>query len=105
MPLLRCDVDNCVHNGQNCCELGQIAVKGRSAQNASETCCSTFCECTGSMSNACIDINPQAEVQIKCSAQNCTHNENFYCNARDINVCGCGASSAEYTSCSSFHMR
>ncbi len=105
MPQLRCDVNNCVHNGQNSCELGQIAVKGRSAQKVGETCCSTFCECTESMSNACIEVNPQAEAQIKCSAQNCTYNENCHCSAETIHVSGCGASCAEHTACATFAFR
>ena len=106
MPTLRCEVNNCVHNSTNLCELGEIAVKGRDASHCDSTCCSTFCDCSGSLSNEKTDrmtsSTASSTSSIRCSADSCKYNEQNNCCADSINVTGHGAEKAEQTVCSTF---
>lgn len=106
MPTLRCEVGNCVHNATSLCELGEIAVKGRDATHADSTCCSTFCDCTDSLSNEKTDKMTSSVASssssIRCSADSCKYNEQNNCVADSINVSGHGAQRAEHTVCSTF---
>lgn len=104
MPILHCDVDNCVHNQKCLCELGEIAVKGKNANVSDSTCCSTFCDCRGGLSNEHVDSRIGEHSEIKCSATNCKYNKDCSCSAEGIDVCGCGANSAENTVCATFRM-
>ena len=104
MPILHCEVSNCVHN-QNClCELGEIAVKGHSATISDATCCSTFCNCDG-LSNENVAPGICECSEIRCSATNCKHNRDCNCTAHGIDVCGCGAQTATNTVCSTFECK
>lgn len=105
MPELRCNVNNCVHNSNRCCELGEIAVKGVEAENADCTCCSTFCECSESLKNEHVDRQIPKDKSIMCSAEKCQYNQNCHCNADEIDICGCNANRAENTACSTFSCR
>ncbi len=101
MTILKCDVNNCVHNSCSCCELNEIAVKGKSAHHSGKTCCSTFCNSIQELNNENVD-SAQLKTKIKCSAENCKYNKDCHCNASDVNVCGCGADHAINTVCSTF---
>lgn len=102
MPILSCSVDNCVHN-QNCmCELEEIAVKGRKAEKQESTCCSTFCDCSGSLSNETVDPPISENSHIRCSANNCDYNKNCECHADSVDVNGKGANYASSTECGTF---
>lgn len=43
--------------------------------------------------------------ELKCTVQNCMHNQNYYCNLDAIEVGGSHASSPEDTCCDSFEER
>lgn len=105
MPILHCDVSNCVHNQSSLCELGEIAVKGHSATMSDATCCSTFCDCSNELSNEHVNKNICECSEIQCSATNCKHNRECNCTAQGIDVCGCGAHSATNTACSTFECK
>lgn len=102
MPILNCDVTNCVHNQKHLCELGEIAVKGHSATMSDSTCCSTFCDCSNGLSNETVSPDICECSNVKCSATNCKYNNDCTCNASGIDVCGCGAQHATNTVCSTF---
>lgn len=104
MAILKCDVNNCVHNSACCCELDQIAVKGKTAVKQDNTCCSTFCNCESELQCEEID-SALPKTKIACSADNCKYNCNHECQANDVNVCGCGANQATNTVCSTFECR
>lgn len=101
MSILKCEVENCVHNSCSCCELDQIAVKGRTAVKSDHTCCSTFCDCNNELKNENVD-SAVPKTKIKCSADNCKYNSDCQYHASDVNVCGCGADHAVNTVCSTF---
>lgn len=101
MTNLKCSVENCLHNCNNLCELGEIAVKGHHAQQPDTTCCSTFCDTTSSLQNETV-ARADVQTQIQCSAKNCVYNGDCHCHADGIEVCGCGANHAEHTVCSTF---
>jgi hypothetical protein len=82
--------------------MGAISVQGKSAHIADETCCNTFCDNEGSMTNAAIAIDPYTEISVRCSAEQCVHNQSHVCGAESIDVNGYSASTAEQTACSSF---
>ncbi|MDF2878185.1 MAG: hypothetical protein K0S30_1281 [Clostridia bacterium] len=102
MPKLRCSVQTCLHHSHQYCCMGAISVQGKSAHIADETCCNTFCDNEGSMTNAAIAIDPYTEISVRCSAEQCVHNQSHVCGAESIDVNGYSASTAEQTACSSF---
>ena len=85
------------------CELEEIAVKGRQAKEQGSTCCSTFCDCSGSMSNETVDPPISESSHIRCSAKNCSYNENCECHAEGVKVGGNGANCASNTLCNTFN--
>lgn len=99
MPKLNCSVTNCANNCDDCCCLGGIDVSGDHASTTEGTCCSSFCE-QGEANNAATDPNPQ--LQVKCGACNCVHNNEYCCKADYISISGQGASRSTETECGSF---
>lgn len=104
MTNLKCSVENCVHNSKHLCEMNSIDVKGRSAEEAEGTCCSTFRDDNGSTARNSIQ-NARLETNVDCSAEACKYNENCFCVAESIDICGCGASKSEKTECATFSCR
>ncbi|WP_069997284.1 DUF1540 domain-containing protein [Cellulosilyticum sp. I15G10I2] len=102
MPKLRCSVRTCLHHSNNFCGMGAITVSGKTASASNETCCNTFCDNEGNMTNAAIDIDPNTDTGIACNVQQCVYNQNDICMAGGIQVNGQYASHHGETECSSF---
>lgn len=99
MPKLNCCVNNCAHNAESCCSLGQIQVDGSAANSSAETCCNNFAEQTGASNCSC---TPNPSLKVDCKATDCTHNKECECCADSIDVAGSGACNCQDTQCSSF---
>lgn len=100
MNTLNCSVANCAHNNDNCCCLGHIDVDGEQATKERETCCSSFDQQNGSMTNSVNTPNP--ELHIHCKAEECVYNNKCECNAEHVGIAGDGAQQSEGTTCSTF---
>ncbi|HEX3038233.1 MAG TPA: DUF1540 domain-containing protein [Oscillospiraceae bacterium] len=86
MTNLECHVSDCANNAQGCCCRPNIGVAGRSANECSETCCSSFQEKQDGASNAVRFDQPNQSLQIDCGAMNCTYNADGICDADCILV-------------------
>lgn len=105
MPRLTCSVNNCIHNNSNYCCMQNIQVDGTNAMRSDNTCCNSFADNTGNMTNAVEDRIPNEVVSVKCEADNCIHNQNCECHAETIDVCGFGANNSQETACASFYCK
>ena len=104
MTKLSCSAEKCMFNKDNYCCKSDIVVEGKGACNCGETCCGSFHEQgNNSGSNVAEHENPQ--VEIKCEATNCVHNENEQCKAGNIGIVGKHASYSEQTECGTFKSR
>lgn len=101
MPLLSCSAQNCVYNQDRYCSKGDILVQGDGAQNACETCCSSFRETTEENWKNSMGT-PAATVQIDCTACNCHYNEDNRCMAGQVDIAGQSACTCNQTECSTF---
>lgn len=97
MPKLKCGVNSCANNAENCCCLGKIDVAG--GVTAENTCCSSFIELTGATNAA---DTPNESLSVDCDAHDCVHNKDCQCCAESIDVAGAGACNCTDTQCSSF---
>ncbi|MEG0308955.1 MAG: DUF1540 domain-containing protein [Clostridium sp.] len=100
MTKLKCDACSCSHNQDYYCCAGSIAVGGKEATNKSSTCCVSFVENNGAMTNSTETPNPQMEIG--CQATNCVHNQSCKCEANEISICGDHACNSRETECSTF---
>ena len=87
MTRLECAVTNCFYNDDKCCCKGDIMIEGRGAQNAKDTCCSSFREKRG---------------DVDCKACNCVHNKDCKCDAEKIGITGTKACHCAETECMTF---
>ena len=105
MPNLICSVENCSYNSSHLCSLNTIHVNGSNAIESHSTSCRSFVNHNDSFSNSASSEDPTECTNIECDAKNCTHNENCYCHADGIDVCGCGSHSSRGTECATFKLR
>ena len=104
MTDLGCCVENCVHNEGNLCCRGNIKVGGKSAKEASATCCSSFQECGCSTTAKNSTHHPDGKIEIVCDATNCMYNSNMKCSAGHIDVKHSSDTVHGQTECSTFKM-
>lgn len=105
MTSLKCTVENCIHNASRLCSLNEIDVNGPDAHESDGTCCHSFKDGEGKVSNSAALENAKPETSIKCSATNCVHNDDCHCHADGVEVCGCGAKKCEHTECDTFRCK
>lgn len=105
MTSLKCTVENCIHNASRLCSLNEIDVNGLDAHESDGTCCHSFKDGEGKVSNSAALENAKPETSIKCSATNCVHNDDCHCHADGVEVCGCGAKKCEHTECDTFRCK
>ena len=103
MPSLKCDACSCTHNKDYYCCLNGIAVGGRAATKDSSTCCITFRENNGAITN--YSQEPVYTMDIGCEAKNCVYNHSCTCRADDVYISGDHASNCQETQCSSFRCK
>ncbi|TGY96528.1 DUF1540 domain-containing protein [Petralouisia muris] len=100
MTQLKCSARNCMYNDEQLCSKGDITIGGHDASKSNETCCESFRERTGSMTNSV--GHASKEVSVKCQATNCDFNDNCRCSANEIGIAGSNACSCGETECASF---
>lgn len=101
MTLLSCSAMTCFYNKDSYCSKGDIKVEGNQAQEACETCCSSFRECTEGCGKNSTSKGAE-RIQIDCSAEHCQYNENRNCVAGKVDISGTSAHSSDQTECSTF---
>ncbi|MDO4345133.1 MAG: DUF1540 domain-containing protein [Eubacteriales bacterium] len=101
MPLLSCSAVKCIYNMDRYCQKGDILVSGDHAEEASETCCSSFREnVSGEAKNSVGE--PDKHIWIDCTACHCRYNENEECHAKKVDISGSSACQCRQTECSTF---
>ena len=117
MATLSCSASNCLHNSGGLCGANTINVSGSNAHTSISTQCDTFVErgiksslenvgnvnATGYMKQfvsgpSSIEMTPS----VRCEAGNCRYNENYNCQASNVQVEGPGALSSSRTFCETF---
>ncbi len=102
MPRLDCSVVNCKYNEEHGCVRNNISVGGAGAKSSGETCCDSFEERRGdTFTNSFRE--PSLNVDIRCEAKNCVHNDACSCHADKIDVEGRNACRCEQTDCGTFY--
>ena len=104
MTNLGCTVKTCVHNEDKLCCLKEIEVSGKGALNSDMTCCSSFANEKGAVSNA-LHESPERKTDIKCDVENCTYNHHHCCTADAVDISGAKAVNTGQTECSTFKQR
>lgn len=103
MTELKCKVENCTYNSDNCCCKGDIMVGGTHAKTENETCCESFAQRKeDSYSNA---SDPCKSISIDCEAVKCVYNSDYKCQAEHVDIKGCGACDCRETACATFKER
>lgn len=100
MPNLKCDACSCTHNKDYYCCLNGIAVGGKSATKESSTCCISFVENNGAITN--YSLEPVTSMDIGCEAINCVHNHSCTCRADEVSISGDHSRNYQETQCSTF---
>lgn len=103
MTKLKCDARSCAYNNDYYCCINSIQVGGKEATHKSSTCCDSFAEKTGTISNSNQTPNPHMEVA--CEATNCVYNENYKCDASEVRISGDYAGKPRETECATFHCK
>lgn len=101
MTGLMCSVSNCAFNKENQCCKSSICVGGKSAANASNTYCSSFQEVNFLVS---LNENEKSSIDIECEAENCIHNQDGECHAKNIVISIDNISEYNDTMCDSFEL-
>ena len=86
MTQLDCSVTSCLYNQDHYCSKDDITVGGSNAKKASDTCCESFRERTGSAYNSTGQAS--STVNIDCEATSCVHNRSCKCCADSIGIGG-----------------
>lgn len=100
MTKLRCDACSCGYNNNYYCCIDGIQVGGKQATEDEHTCCESFIESKGSMTNSIQTPNPSMEIG--CKAANCVYNSACKCEADEVCICGDNACDCEETKCGTF---
>lgn len=101
MAELKCGVENCGYNQENCCCKGDIMVGGQHACDCEDTCCESFSQRKGDSYTSSL-FHPSRTISIDCEATNCTYNSNYKCHADHVDIRGCGAADCKETECATF---
>ena len=101
MAELKCGVNTCCYNKEQCCCKGDILVGGRHADRKDETCCESFADrrrdsYTSALDHACKTIS------IDCEAAKCIYNSNYKCKADHVDIKGNNACGSGETACGTF---
>jgi len=102
MADLKCAVQNCSYNSNDCCCKGDIMVGGKHASCSEDTCCESFAEKTGDSFKSAVE-HPSQYISIDCEAGKCMYNENYKCTASHVDIRGCGACDCKETACATFN--
>lgn len=103
MTELKCGVENCVYNCQQLCSKGDINVGGRNACCCDDTCCESFAGKREGLDAFTSSIShPSSMTNIDCEAVQCRYNKNYKCDAKHVDIKGCGAEGCRETSCATF---
>ncbi len=87
---IKCQAQDCAHNGQGSCYAGAISVHGNHAHSTSQTACNNYV--CGSNSNAefasefGLSEHQTKTQDIKCHASNCKYNQNLGCHATSVKI-------------------
>ena len=100
MTKISCSAHTCVHNTDSCCCLSNVQVGGREAKKSCDTCCDSFYERKGEMTNVKESICSNSDI--RCAAEKCIYNDNEFCTATQIDVAGMGACDCNQTECETF---
>lgn len=102
MTELTCGVGKCAFNKDNMCMNNSICVGGRFASNVGNTYCSSF-----QQANFLVNLNEygKSTVDIECEAENCIHNEQGECTAKNIVISSENVSEHNDTMCDSFVLK
>lgn len=101
MPALVCAAQNCVYNNGLYCSKGDIKVGGENATVCQETCCESFQERRHESAKSSMGT-PAVEIDIKCEAKNCRHNQECVCHAKHVDISGAAAHLCKETECVTF---
>lgn len=101
MAELKCGVETCCYNRQNCCSKGDIMVGGKHAVRSDDTCCESFADHKrDSFRNA--TEHPSMTIGIDCEADKCIYNSNYKCVAGHVDIKGNRANTSKETACATF---
>lgn len=104
MTKLKCSVQNCLHNSEECCCKSAIIVDGSNAEKKDNTCCGSFDEKRGDSFRNSYE-SPNTSLRVECEATNCVYNKDRLCSADKIDISGIRASNAEATECATFRLQ
>lgn len=101
MAELKCCVENCSYNQDDCCCKGDIMVGGKHADTCGDTCCDSFSQRHEGAYVSALD-HPCRTISIDCEAVKCMYNSNYKCHAQHVDIKGAGACDCQGTECSTF---
>ncbi|MDD3370102.1 MAG: DUF1540 domain-containing protein [Lachnospiraceae bacterium] len=104
MADLRCKVENCSYNKEECCCKGDICVGGKHADEVDETCCESFYERKDNSFTSALD-HASPTISIDCEAVKCLYNSNYKCISEHVDIRGCGACDCRETACATFKQK
>lgn len=101
MPVLDCNVTNCIHNSNEKCCKGNILIEGSDARTPEATFCASFYERSEDSFRNQFET-PDTALKVDCEATNCRFNSDCECHAEHIGIAGSRACTCEDTKCASF---
>lgn len=101
MTGLMCSVSNCAFNKDNQCCNSYISIGGKLAFQSKSTYCSSFQEVSSLVS---LNDHGKSSVDIECEAENCIHNKDGECHAKNIIISSENISEYNDTMCGSFEI-
>ena len=104
MATLKCGVENCTYNKEQCCCKDDIMVGCKSACDCGDTCCESFRQKSGDHFTSALD-HPSKTISIDCEAAKCVYNSNYKCHADNVKIGGNGATGTCETLCATFKER
>jgi hypothetical protein len=102
MPLLDCNVVDCVYNDSKLCSKNNILVGGEQANSSDLTCCDSFAEKNRDNYTSSVGEGSRP-TSVTCEATKCFYNEHNLCTANQIGISGYNAHAAEQTECATFN--
>lgn len=104
MAELKCSVASCCHHKGDCCCKGDIMIGGKDVCCSDDTCCESFAKRKAD-SYVSVMEHPCKLISIDCEATQCTYNKSYKCNAKQVNINGCGACNCKETCCETFQAK
>lgn len=105
MTKLQCSVSSCANHKGDCCCRPDIRVGGSDACSCEETCCDSFRTKEEAANSVVRHDVPDENVDILCTAHNCSYNEDGCCHADHVSVGGYQACNCGETECDTFRCR